>query len=270
MSDPSGSAALDPAALARALATAGSSLVLDVRDVVGSTNDEAATYLRNAASGAPPVAVLAALQTAGRGRQGAPWVGRRGASLALSIGWPSRRAPDAVGGLPLAVGVACAEGLAVAGVPGVRLKWPNDLLAGHAKLGGILVESRIVDGRMRVVVGVGINVLREAVTAATLGRPVAAIADLVATPPSTTTLAASLLVAIEAALGEFDAAGFAAFRNRWLALHAWAGRPVVASRDGRVILAGKAAGVDADGAFLVETPGGIERIIAADVSLSIP
>jgi BirA family biotin operon repressor/biotin-[acetyl-CoA-carboxylase] ligase len=265
LSDP-----LDSAALARALASAGSALVLDVRDVVGSTNDEAAAWLRSAASDAPPVAVLAALQTAGRGRQGAPWVGRRGASLALSIGWPSRRGPDAVAGLPLAVGVACAEGLAAAGVPAVQLKWPNDLLAGGAKLGGILVESRIVEGRMRVVVGVGINVLREAVATAALGRPVASVADLVAAPPSITALAAALLVAIERALREFDANGFAAFRDRWLALHAWAGRPVVASRDGRVILAGTAVGVDDDGAFLVETPGGIERIIAADVSLSIP
>jgi BirA family biotin operon repressor/biotin-[acetyl-CoA-carboxylase] ligase len=111
-----------------------------------STNRLAADLAR---AGAPDGVVVGAdHQTAGRGRRGRTWESRPGASLLVSV--ILRPAPALV---TLAAGVAAAEACeAVAGVE-VALKWPNDLLLGGAKLGGILSEL-VGDA---AVVGLGLN-----------------------------------------------------------------------------------------------------------------
>jgi BirA family biotin operon repressor/biotin-[acetyl-CoA-carboxylase] ligase len=65
--------------------------------------------------------------------------------------------------MPLAAGLAAAEAIrAVTGLT-IDLRWPNDLLIGPRKVGGILVESKILDGSANyVVVGIGINVHQRA------------------------------------------------------------------------------------------------------------
>jgi BirA family biotin operon repressor/biotin-[acetyl-CoA-carboxylase] ligase len=119
---------------------------------VASTNDVAAALARE---GAPEGVVVGAdHQTAGRGRRGRRWEAPPGSSLLVSVllrpPWPPSSWPVATLAVALATAGACAE---VAGVDG-RLKWPNDLLAGGRKVGGILAE-RAGDA---VVVGLGLNV----------------------------------------------------------------------------------------------------------------
>jgi len=123
-----------------------------------STNRLAAELAR---AGAPDGVVVGAdHQTAGRGRRGRTWESRAGASLLVSV--ILRPAPALV---TLAAGVAAAEACeAVAGVD-VRLKWPNDLLLGGAKLGGILSEL-VGDA---AVVGLGLNLAWAPAGAAMLG-----------------------------------------------------------------------------------------------------
>ena len=87
--------------------------------------------------------VVADHQTAGRGRLDRSWASRPGSALLASFVLP----PNPL--LSLAAGVAAAE--ACGG--GVRLKWPNDLLLGGAKLGGILVEAT----PSKAICGIGIN-----------------------------------------------------------------------------------------------------------------
>lgn len=117
---------------------------------VGSTNDRALALA--VAGAAPGTTVVADEQTAGRGRRGAAWRSAPGCGLWMSVVLePTAGDPR----LPLLVGVACAEGIeAVADDVEVEVKWPNDLLIGARKVGGILVER--VSGT--VVVGIGINV----------------------------------------------------------------------------------------------------------------
>ncbi len=147
-------------ALRRALAAAGLEAPVRYEDEVGSTNDLA---LELAQAGTPEWTLVAAgHQTAGRGRLGRSWVDRPGAALMFSLVLrPVGLPPGRVGLIPLLAGVAAAEGCREAGGAAVMCKWPNDLLVGEAKAGGILAESR-VDGRRlaHVVLGVGIN-LRE-------------------------------------------------------------------------------------------------------------
>lgn len=127
---------------------------------VGSTNDEAR---RLAAGGAPSgTAVLAEEQVAGRGRSGGSWASPPGLGVWLSVIVRPSALP-APGLLPLRVGLGAARALerwAPAGA--VRIKWPNDLLVGDRKLGGILCEASW-EGEMpgAVVIGIGVNVLHD-------------------------------------------------------------------------------------------------------------
>ena len=125
---------------------------------VDSTNRVAADLAR--AGAGDGLVVGADHQTAGRGRRGRGWESRPGSALLVSV--VLRPAPPLVS---LAAGVAVAEACeSVAGVP-VALKWPNDVLVDHAKVGGILCE---LVGHAAVV-GVGVNLGWAPAGAACLG-----------------------------------------------------------------------------------------------------
>jgi len=148
------SPALDEAGLRRAVLTPrGMWSALDVVAETGSTNED---LLAAARAGTAEGAVLVAEhQTRGRGRQGRTWLSVPGAALTFSVLLrPVEVPPAARGWLPLLTGVALTRALrAITGVEAV-LKWPNDVLAGGAKLAGILAEQ----AGDAIVVGVGVNV----------------------------------------------------------------------------------------------------------------
>ena len=127
----------------------------------GSTN---ADLLTEASEGAAEWTVLvAAEQTAGRGRLGRTWVSKPGQSLMVSVllrpAVEAERAPL----LSLAAGVALVDALASACGLVARCRWPNDVVTGDRKLAGILSEAVFDGGRLdHVVVGAGINLLQEA------------------------------------------------------------------------------------------------------------
>ena len=143
-------------ALRRALEAAGLTAPVRWDEVTDSTN---ATALAMAAAGTPEWTLVAAgHQTAGRGRQGRAWVDRPGAALMCSLVLRPSWTPDRLGLMSLAAGVAMAEAASEASGKAVRCKWPNDLLVDGSKVGGILGEAEIVEGRIRhVVVGIGVN-----------------------------------------------------------------------------------------------------------------
>src|SRR5918995_7269139 len=86
-----------------------------------------------------PVLIAAEEQTAGRGRRGRRWHSAPGAGVTFSLGRRIRRPPGELAALSLVAGVAAARALHALGVRPAALKWPNDLVVGGAKLGGILV-----------------------------------------------------------------------------------------------------------------------------------
>ena len=109
--------------------------------------------------------LLAEVQTAGRGRRGRPWLATPGGALCLSLGWSLGQLPPDLGSLGLVVGVCALQALrahipaAVQAATPLQLKWPNDLLCGGRKLGGILIDMRAeAGGPGYVVIGIGINV----------------------------------------------------------------------------------------------------------------
>lgn len=218
--------------------------------------------------GAPSGSVLACeRQTAGRGRRGRSWLSTPGDSLTFSLLWrfPAGMPPPM--GLSLATGVAVARALEGLGAAGIRLKWPNDLLADGAKLGGILVETLADGGRHVAVIGIGLNVrLPSRIADAVEGRA-GALDALMPDVPSRNLLLADLLESLATMLGEFEQAGFAGLAEAWLSRHAHAGERVVIHAEGLAPVAGRCVGVDADGALLLETAAGVRRIVSGDVSL---
>lgn len=150
---------------------------LQIVEETGSTNTD---LLAAAAAGAPDRTVLRALhQTAGRGRLGRVWEAPPGANLLVSFLF--RSGLDHPHRLTHRVAVAAAiASERVAGVRGVGLKWPNDLLLGGEKLGGILTQVGGSGGRVDYVVpGLGLNVRWAPPGAACLGPDVdpAAVLD---------------------------------------------------------------------------------------------
>lgn len=256
---------LDAGVVSAALGALTTRMHVDVLDICESTNT---LMLERAQSGVPSGSVIACeRQTAGRGRRGRRWLSAPQDSLTFSLLWrfPSGTLPLA--GLSLAVGVAVVRALDEMGAAGVQLKWPNDILAASGKMGGILVETLSIAGAPAAVIGIGINVRLPQSIAEAIENEATGLVNVMPFTPSRNLLLANLLASLAAMLEEFARTGFTAFIEEWLARHAYAGRGVRILADGVQPVEGICAGVDADGALLLDTVNGVQRIVSGEVSL---
>jgi BirA family biotin operon repressor/biotin-[acetyl-CoA-carboxylase] ligase len=216
-----------------------------------------------------PCVLWADEQTAGRGRRGRIWLAEPGRSLCFSVVIEARglRADPS---LSLAIGLALARSLAPVS-DGLCLKWPNDLLRRGLKCGGILVERRrggppeqAID---RLVIGVGLNLLRPTDPEGQIGASAEGVFDRSEQIPDRAKLLEDLALALVAAEWRHRAEGFAPLVHEWRAFDAWIGRPVSVNDAGRLLAQGLHRGVGPDGALLLDCAGTLHRIIAGDVSL---
>lgn len=240
----------------------------DVAWSLGSTNSELLS--RPATAPGQFDFLLAEYQSAGRGRHARSWVAPPGGAICLSLSWSFAALPPDAGTLSLAMGVAALKALAALGALPVGLKWPNDLLADGRKLGGMLLEMRSEGGGpAQVVFGIGLNValgadLRAQVAAT--GLEPTDLAALGVAACDRNWLAARLIAAAVDALVLFERQGFRAFFADWQGADLLRGQTVTVSGAGAEVV-GRAAGVDSDGALLVETPAGLQRFISGEVSV---
>ena len=157
-------------------------------------------------------AVVAEEQRCGRGQRERSFVSDRG-GLYLSAVLPYSGDALRSRGFALAVGWTVREALLALGVDGLRLRWPNDLMIGSRKVGGILVEQGT---RATIVVGIGLNVTNQPWLAAPELRAIAcslaesAPQDL----PARSVLIAALLGALRRAYVRFELFGFAGVLTR--------------------------------------------------------
>jgi BirA family biotin operon repressor/biotin-[acetyl-CoA-carboxylase] ligase len=168
------------------------------------------------------------------------------------------------------IGVCALRALTGLGVSGAGLKWPNDLLIGEKKLGGVLIDLRAESGGPAcVVIGIGLNVaLGDAVLKriADTGTQATDLASAVPLGVSRNIVTASLVSHCVRGLLEFERQGLKPFIEEWRAADALRGRPVnVAGAEGTA--RGLARGIDLHGALLVETPQGLKRFISGDVTV---
>jgi len=256
--------ALDVAAIADALGDLSRRFDVDVVDECDSTNT---LLLSRAEAGAASGSVVAARhQSAGRGRRGRHWLSEAGDSLTFSLLW---RLPGGrpLPGLSLAVGVGIAKSLESLGIRDIMLKWPNDVLLSGRKLAGVLLE--VVPGLRpeAVVIGVGINLRLPKALPEDIRQTAAALAEAGSHFPNPNALLARSLAKIHEVLQRFAEQGFAGVQEDWLTRHAFQGMAVRLLSDFSPPLDAHCRGVDSDGALLLETAAGMQRIISGEVSL---
>jgi BirA family transcriptional regulator, biotin operon repressor / biotin---[acetyl-CoA-carboxylase] ligase len=261
---------LDPARIRECLARDARDHVASVQALWSTTSTNTVLLERaNPPNGTSEV-LLAEYQSAGRGRRGRAWLAPPGGAICLSLSWTFREVPQDLGALGLVIGVCALRALRALAVTGAGLKWPNDLLIGERKLGGVLIELRAESaGPASVVIGVGLNVA--------LGAPL--LKQIAETGTQATDLASAGLAALsrnavaaglisEAVRGliEFERHGLKPFIEEWRAADSLRGRPVnVSAADG--VARGLARGIDVHGALMVETPQGVKRFVSGDVTV---
>ena len=229
-----------------------------------STSDE---LLQRVRAGQPiHKQVVAALeQTAGRGRQGRAWQTQLGESLMFSVGWSWDKPQHELTALALVAALACRRGLARAGCE-VRIKWPNDLVVGLDKLGGILIETVRQNGQTHSVIGIGINFINAGAVPGRIGVQAACNGK-----PTSHDVFSAVLRELDNALTVFEREGFAPMKAEYEAAHRDQNQPVALLRDGVVVQSGYAAGVDVSGALLLRDYRGEEHLVSSgEVSLRRP
>jgi BirA family biotin operon repressor/biotin-[acetyl-CoA-carboxylase] ligase len=211
-----------------------------------------------------PTCIVAERQTAGRGRYGRTWVTAGDGAVAVSLLAPWPEGPGRIH-VPVAAGISLARSLSRSFGVELRLKWPNDLLAGRRKIAGILVEGRsLPDGVGYVVVGIGLNVGASRSDLDALGLPFAtslalegvALEALAGDAPLV-----AVLSALDAFLGEGPSDLPASFAE--VTVH----RPgdLLEVRDGERIVLGRYAGLSKDGLLRLETETGVDELISGVV-----
>jgi len=268
---------LDVASVCAGLAHPGG-LWCDVR-AVAETGSSNADLLAAAGAGAAEGTVLVAeAQTEGRGRLGRRWARPPRAGLTFSVLLRPGGVPGALlGWLPLLAGVAAAASVHAVAAVEATLKWPNDVLVGERKLGGILAERT----GTAVVIGIGINVWQ---TGADLPPDAAATSLALAAGAGVAGQAADagglglrerLLAGLldelarryeswrdQASPGDADACGL---RQEYVRRCATLGREVTVTMPGTEPVTGTATGVDGAGRLEVRTTGGLVAVTAGDV-----
>jgi len=220
-----------------------------------STNED---LLAEAHAGAAEGTWLRAeAQSGGRGRAGRVWLSPPGNLYASTIVRLHRGEPEPAT-LALVAGVALEEvAAAYAGTGRLRLKWPNDLMTGSAKLAGILLE-RADDA---VVIGFGVNLAHHPEA---LDRPTASFATLGLAAPDPGGFAVELAEALARWIARWRGEGLAPVRARWLERAHPIGSALAANG-----VEGLFEGLDAQGALLLRrADGSIETIRAGDVFLA--
>lgn len=224
-------------------------------DRIGSTNDEAR---RMAAEGAPDGTVVHAdEQIAGRGRMARTWFSPPGnlyLSILLRTGRPVSRMPE----LSFLAGLSVADTVDALLPRHTRavLKWPNDVLVGGGKIAGILLEQ-VNDG---TIVGIGLNVLQAPSNSAYKTTTLVANGGIASVDGARDILLDRLGRHLQA----WQADGFVPIRDQWLDRSYPIGAAIRATSSGQPV-AGRFAGLDADGALLLDTPSGRQRIVAGEI-----
>jgi BirA family biotin operon repressor/biotin-[acetyl-CoA-carboxylase] ligase len=239
-------------------------------DELDSTNEEAKRLAEG--GGAHGAVIWAKRQNAGRGRLGRIWVSAEG-NLFCSILLSPQCEQDVAAQLSFVAAVAAAEALSsiIPDEDAVNCKWPNDILLGSKKIGGILLESfetpdiTTTAHKMQrwVVVGVGINVDSCPVNT-----------DIPATflkEAGVEIISAKIVLSrfIHHFITDYDlwvSKGFAPIRKKWLQHAFRIGKPIEV-RLPKQTYTGVFEGIDAGGQLLLRAPGNKKRlsISAGDV-----
>jgi BirA family transcriptional regulator, biotin operon repressor / biotin---[acetyl-CoA-carboxylase] ligase len=231
---------------------------------IGSTNDRARAAL--AEPHGEGLAVVADLQTAGRGRRGRAWFSPAGVNLMVSLALRPQVRPELSSLLGLSVAMALREACAsVAPSAGLAIRWPNDLVDQDGrKVAGILIETVLSEGRVvEAVIGMGINAnwSRDEMPPE-IAAQATSLAELTGSPIERPALLSRLLDALELEIRALERGESPIARARtasWLD-----GRGVEVDL-GEKSVSGRVAGLGDDGSLLVDAPAGRVALTMGEV-----
>ena len=249
--------------LKQALTTTALGSVIELDDVLSSTNDRAKELARLGAVHGQ--VVLANCQRSGRGRLQRQWESPRGGLWMSVVLRPNLSLADA-SKITLAASVAIADALRELFQIRIGIKWPNDLIYQGKKLVGILGE---VVGEWNAVqtliVGLGVNAnfpreqLSNSLSAITLQEILGYEIDL-------NSLTAGILKHLEIELQLLENKGFEELRSKWSERAVGIGEEIIILR-GEQVLQGVFRGISIDGALILETGDGEESFSAGEIQL---
>jgi BirA family transcriptional regulator, biotin operon repressor / biotin---[acetyl-CoA-carboxylase] ligase len=218
----------------------------------GSTSVDLAARLRSGEFVPEGYWLITDRQTAGKGRSGREWIDGAGNFMGSTVVHRRHGDPDTAS-LALAAALAVHEAVSTR-LPAsaeARLKWPNDVMIGSAKLAGILLE-KVGDS---VIVGIGVNL---AAAPALKDRHTIALDR-----PDRDSFAADLARLFDLELERWRTFGLAPIVKRWLAVAHPPGTALAIGEPGDAALAGTFAGLTEDGALLLRLADGQTRVIHA-------
>lgn len=221
----------------------------------GSTNADVLARLGGADRQVEGDWLVTNRQTSGHGRQGRAWFDGTGNFMGSTVVYALAGDPP-LHTLALVAGIAL-HAVVAKFVPASepRIKWPNDLTIGQAKLAGILLE-RAGNG---VVVGIGVNLARAPDVE---GRETIALAQF-GPAPDRDLFARDLAASFSAELGRWRDTGLKPLIARWLAAAHPPGTPLLVGEPGEVPVEGQFYGLDPDGALILSLADGTRQIIHA-------
>jgi BirA family transcriptional regulator, biotin operon repressor / biotin---[acetyl-CoA-carboxylase] ligase len=232
-------------------------------DEIDSTNEEAKR--RAVAGDEGPAWIVARRQTQGRGRRGNEWQSLHGNLFASLLCRPEGSASRCAQ-LSFAAALAVSDTLAQhAPSAGIRLKWPNDVLAEGRKIAGILLESESrADGTLKwLVVGIGVNL---AASPQGTEFPTISLAELGVPPPGPAGAMGHLVTSFAKWYEVWQKDGFAPLREAWLARSVGLGARIRV-RLPKEEIQGVFRDIDDNGALVLGLPGSVRTIAAGEVFL---
>lgn len=233
----------------------------------GSTNADA---FRLAEEGAEEGTVLLAdRQLAGKGRLGRRWESPAGVNLYCSVVLRPELPPYEAPQLTFLSAVAVARAIQATSGLQPAIKWPNDLLIHGRKVAGLLNEMNAETDRVGfVILGIGVNLnMRSDQFPSDLRYPATSLLLETGSSISRQAFTVRMLQELDSEYSRFRQSGFGPVREEWARYCNAFGREV-SVESGATVVQGPFAGIDHDGALLIQLPGGrLERIVSGDVTV---
>lgn len=242
-------------------------------DSIDSTQREALRRLeayavsKGSTVGCAPFVLWTTCQTQGIGSHGRQWTDS-GSGLAASIAWPESLMDHLVTAWPIRCSLMVMDCL-VRRYPQladrVGVKWPNDIMAGRAKLGGVLISRHRVAGHWWLIAGIGLNLAWQ--TPAALDRPVTDLESLAVANVDPQALVSDLMMAIHAQVVTPWTAAELMQRFSCADIFADVGVSVTHPLDGRLVAHGKSRGISELGALRLQTAEQLLEVQIGELSL---
>jgi biotin-[acetyl-CoA-carboxylase] ligase BirA-like protein len=234
---------------------------------IGSTQSAAIDRLNRGPEGADPFVIWTRHQTEGRGRHGRRWLDS-GDALAASFAWttPEPLFEDHAWSIRVGLaGLRAISSLLPDSPFGLGIKWPNDLMVGDQKFGGILLNRLQRQGRCWLVAGIGINLSWPVGPAPELARPVTDLQALAGRPLSS----GRVLEALKKELGQLQTDPLASLKDEFARHDVYHQLPVAVlhADTGQLICTGLNRGINHEGSLLIETESGLETLQMGELSL---